>query len=123
MAELTRQGREKIQGFIHDNIAVDIQRYWRGNLTDSQQTLAQDIQIYEETGAVLVGSTNPVLKYLEWGTKPHIITPDEADALRWFNDQGEPVFAMRVQHPGFEPYAHMRTAIDRKRTELGGGNQ
>lgn len=115
---MTRQGREKIREFVETEIATDVQRYWRGNLTDSQQALAQDINIYPETDSIQVGSRNPVLKWLEWGTAPHIITPDEAQSLRWTNENGEPVFATRVEHPGTEPYSHMRNALDRKRVEL-----
>lgn len=117
MAEVLRSGRKKIQDFVEQEIAEDVQRFWRGNLTEDQQTLAQDIQIYTENGLVQVGSKNEVLKFLEYGTSPHIIEPDTAEALRWFNDEGEPVFAKRVQHPGTEPYAHMRTALDRKQVE------
>jgi len=118
MAELTRQGREKIQRFIEEEIAEDIQQFWRGNLLDSQQSLAQDIQIYSDSQVFQVGSKNEVLKFLEWGTEPHIIEPVEAEALRWYNEQGNPVFAKRVEHPGTKPYGHMRSAIDRKRVEL-----
>jgi len=118
MANVTDQGREKIRQYVEKEIAVDLQRFWRGNLEDSQQGLAQDIKIYPETGSVTVGSPNEVLKYLEWGTAPHIITPDEAEALRWFNDEGDPVFAQKVNHPGFEPFSHLRNGIDRRRNEV-----
>jgi len=118
MANITREGKKKINDFVENNIATDIQRYWRGNLLDSQQSLAQDIKIYRENNGVVVGSPNPILKYLEWGTEPHIIEPDEAEALRWFNQNGDPVFAKRVEHPGTKPYGHLRAAIGRKRTEL-----
>ena len=111
MANLTKQGRKKIQSFIEDEIAPEIRDQWRGNLLDSQQSLAQDIQIFSDGDIVQVGSKNEILKYLEWGVRPHVITPKNAEALRWFNDSGEPVFAQKVEHPGFEPYAHMRSAL------------
>jgi len=112
MANVTRQGREKIKQYLEEEVAPDIRESWRSNLTGDQQSLAQDIQIYTTRGLVRVGTRNPVLKYLEWGTRPHIITPDEAEALRWFNDEGQPVFAKRVRHPGTEPEAHLRSALD-----------
>lgn len=118
MAELTRQGQQKINRFLEEQVAPDIQRFWRGNLLDSQQSLAQDINIYSDSQVVQVGSKNPILKYLEWGTEPHVITPDEAEALRWTTDGGEAVFATRVEHPGTKPYGHMRAAVDRERVEL-----
>lgn len=118
MAEATRQGRETVQNFIENEIAENIERYWKGNLEEQQQSLAEDIKIDTEEGLVQVYSDNEVLVFLEFGTDPHTITPDTADALRWFNDDGEAVFAQKVQHPGFEPFSHARNAIDRRRNEL-----
>jgi hypothetical protein len=115
LADLTKQGREKIQGFVEEEVAPSIRDKWRGNLLDSQQSLAQDIQIFTDSSTVQVGSKNEVLKFLEWGVRPHVIEPKDAMALRWFNDEGEAVFAKKVQHPGFEPYAHMRSAISETR--------
>jgi len=117
MANLTDSGKKKLEDFERE-LAKDIQRYWKGNLLDSQQSLAQDIQIFNADEGIRVGSRNEILKFLEWGTRPHVITPDEAQALRWFNDNGEAVFAQKVFHPGTKPYGHMRSAIDRKRVEL-----
>ena len=37
------------------------------------------------------------------GSKPHVITPDEADALRFETDSGEVVYTTLVRHPGNEP--------------------
>lgn len=118
LATLTRQGEEKIHEFVKEEIAGRIQRYWRGNLEDNQQYLAEDINIYDNNQIIQIGSKNEILKFLEWGTAPHIIKPDEAQALRWFNDEGEPVFATEVRHPGTDPQAHMRNSIDRVRTEV-----
>lgn len=113
MAKLTETGKQKVNKFIKDEIAPELAQKWKGNLEDSQQSLAQDIQIFDsDDAAAIVGTQNEVLKFLEWGTEPHVITPNEAEALRWFNDNGNPVFAMRVEHPGFEPYGHLRTGID-----------
>lgn len=114
MAKVTRAGRKKLDE-LEKELAEDIQRYWKGNLLNSQQSLAGDIKIFEDEEGTVIGSTNPILKYLEWGTEPHVITPDEAEALRWFNDAGDAVFAKRVQHPGTKPYGHLRSAIDRVR--------
>lgn len=118
LAKLTRQGRKKIDRFIEDEVAPTIREKWRGNLTDSQQSLAQDIQIFSDSETIQVGSTNEILKFLEWGVDPHIIEPDQADVLAWTNDQGETVFATRVEHPGFEAFGHMRAAVDETRTRF-----
>jgi len=118
MADVTKQGKEKIREYVENELAETLLEYWRGNLTDSQQSLAQDLDIFPGNGFVQVGSKNEVLKFLEFGTRPHTIVPDEAQALRWFNDAGDPVFATRVEHPGFEPFSHGRNALGRLRGEL-----
>jgi len=118
MAELTRQGRKKIDNFIEEEVAPTIRDRWKGNLTDSQQTLAEEIKIFSDGESVQVGSRNEILKFLEWGVDPHVIEPDQADALAWTNDQGETVFATRVEHPGFEAFGHMRAAIDEARVRF-----
>lgn len=41
-------------------------------------------------------------QFLEHGTQPHVIEPSNATALRFFVN-GQPRFAMRVQHPGTQP--------------------
>lgn len=118
MARVTRQGRKTIEDFIDEELANPIQRYWKGNLTEDQQSLVEDIKKDREEGRIQVYTQNKILRFLEFGTRPHVITPNEADALRWFNDDGEPVFRKKVFHPGFEPFSALRDGIDRRRNEL-----
>lgn len=49
--------------------------------------------------------------FVEYGTKAHTITPNDADALN-FEVGGSEVFAQRVEHPGTEPQPFMRTAAE-----------
>lgn len=119
MAELTRQGRETINDWIENQLAPSIQEKWKGNLLDSQQSLTQDIKTFTDNDSVVVGSTNEVLKFLEWGTAPHTIEPDTADSLSWIDEAtGNRVFAKKVEHPGTKPYAHLRSAIAKTRIEI-----
>lgn len=55
--------------------------------------------------------------YVEYGTSPHIIRPDEAQALR-FQAGGETVFATRVEHPGTAPQPFLRPALNDNRSTL-----
>lgn len=112
MARVTRKGRNKIKGYIKNEVASEVQRKWRANLTEDQESLREDIRIFEEENLIQVGTRNEVLKFLEFGTRPHKIEADEAQALRWFNDEGDPVFAVSVMHPGIDAYGHLRSAID-----------
>ena len=50
-----------------------------------------------------------IIKYLEYGTKPHVIVPRIKRAL-CFQAGGGRVFAMRVYHPGTRPYPMFATA-------------
>jgi len=118
VAKVTKHGRETIKDFIEDELADPIQQYWKGNLTSDQQSLAQDIKKDRENNLIQVYTQNRILSYLEFGVKPHVIKPDTADALRWFNDEGDPVFAQKVNHPGFDPFSHLRNAIDKRRNEV-----
>ena len=52
---------------------------------------------------VVVGNTAPHALYIEQGTRPHVILPRRARALR-FEINGRVVYARRVNHPGTKPY-------------------
>jgi hypothetical protein len=54
----------------------------------------------------------PYAIFVASGTKPHIIRPMRAQALR-FTVGPEVVFAMRVQHPGTQPNPFVKRATDR----------
>ena len=53
----------------------------------------------------------------EYGSGPHLITPNDADALR-FEADGEEVFTQRVEHPGTSPNQFLRPALRAGRDEL-----
>lgn len=55
---------------------------------------------------------------VEKGSKPHIIEPRDADALRFETAAGEVVYAMRVRHPGTAPNPYLGPAVDAQRDEL-----
>jgi hypothetical protein len=52
---------------------------------------------------IRVGSSRPYALMHHEGTRPHIIRPRRAKALRWVNARGEVVFAQVVRHPGTHP--------------------
>jgi len=54
----------------------------------------------------------PYAVFVEKGTRPHIIRPVRARALR-FQVGGEIVFAKLVHHPGTKPNPFMRRAAER----------
>jgi hypothetical protein len=54
---------------------------------------------------VVVEATAPHAIYVHNGTRPHVIRPRNADALRWYGGDSEDgwSYATEVQHPGTRP--------------------
>ncbi len=61
---------------------------------------------------VKVGSNVSYAPMIEFGTEPHVIEPDTAEALNWEDEEGEH-FAKKVNHPGIESRSFLRPAIDK----------
>lgn len=55
-------------------------------------------------------SRAPYSKFVEQGTRPHVILPRNAKALR-FVINGQVIFAKKVNHPGSRPYPFMGPAL------------
>lgn len=53
--------------------------------------------------AISVGSTVRYALMHHEGTRPHVIMPHNAQALRWVDEQGVVHFARIVHHPGTRP--------------------
>lgn len=58
-----------------------------------------------------VGSESGVPVFVEFGTRPHVIEPDTAEALAWPGGD-HPV--TRVNHPGTRAQPYMRPALYRR---------
>jgi hypothetical protein len=63
---------------------------------------------------VVLYTTVPYTRFIIGGTRPHVIEPRNAKALRWIahSGHGGPVFAKRVQHPGTKPDDFPARAIE-----------
>ena len=54
---------------------------------------------------VTVETDDQIVRYYEYGTKPHLIVARNAQALRWTDkSSGEVRFAKYVHHPGTKPH-------------------
>lgn len=52
---------------------------------------------------ISVGTADSIFKFVDQGTKPHVIKAVKAKMLHWVDkDTGEDRFAKEVNHPGFE---------------------
>jgi HK97 gp10 family phage protein len=76
--------------------------------------------IHREAGRLeaTVGPRAPYAIYVEYGTRPHVIRPVHARALR-FEAGGHIVFAAWVQHPGTRPQSFIRQTAETVRGEAG----
>lgn len=82
-------------------------------------TTGRSIHLASATAERATVTASAAAPFLEFGTRPHVITPKAARALRWAASPagrrltGSPrkgaavVFATRVNHPGTKPYPFM----------------
>jgi HK97 gp10 family phage protein len=71
----------------------------------------------EGRGRWVVGFSAEYAAPVEFGSEPHIITPNDADALHFFVD-GEEVFTKRVEHPGTPAQPYLRPAMREHSNDL-----
>ncbi len=57
-------------------------------------------------------------KFVDEGTKPHMIRPVNGQALRWFGAFGNPIFARVVNHPGTKGVFFTRKTRDAVKTPI-----
>lgn len=67
----------------------------------------------------VVGTNVSYSAAVEFGTSPHVITPDDAEVLK-FTVDGETVYARSVDHPGTEAQPYMRPAVKGTERKLQG---
>lgn len=71
----------------------------------------------EEDVVYVVGPSAEYAIFVEFGTDPHLITPDDAEALKFEGKilpgvpETETIFATRVLHPGTDAQPFMRPAL------------
>lgn len=61
------------------------------------------------------GTNVSYAKYLEFGTRPHVIVPVRAKMLSWVQD-GQRRFARKVNHPGNQAFRFLRGTLEETRT-------
>jgi HK97 gp10 family phage protein len=61
-------------------------------------------------GKYSVGTDVEYAKPVEFGSEPHIIAPDTAEALK-FTVDGETVYTSKVNHPGTRAQPYLRPAV------------
>lgn len=74
-----------------------------------QQELSELEDQLSGNPAAVVGASASHAPDVEFGTDPHTIEADNAEALH-FEWKGQEIFVTSVQHPGTEPQPYMRPA-------------
>jgi len=96
-------------GFL-DRVADRLAEEMRERAPVRTGRLRDSIKVVRIGQVRFVGPTVPYAPYVEFGTRPHIIRPRRARALR-FEMEGRTVFAMYVRHPGFRGRFFVRRSI------------
>ncbi len=97
-------------------IAEEAAEIMREEAPERTGRLRQSIEILQGTeDSYLVTPLAPYAVYVEFGTRPHIITPAHASVLRFQTGNGNIVFSMRVSHPGIPPNPFIARTQDRAR--------
>lgn len=71
-----------------------------------------------DLGAWAVVSKADHAAAVEFGTDPHVIRADEADALAFTGRDGELVFRQSVEHPGTPAQPYLRPSMKEHQSEL-----
>tara|TARA_R110000796_G_scaffold50451_12_gene119331 strand:+ start:1812 stop:2270 length:459 start_codon:yes stop_codon:yes gene_type:complete len=118
MLEVTEQRLASAKNRVDDWIDLNILTWAKEEiLLPAQQDITQSVSAraadglsIEKTGRMKVDLVweflsddgAPVHFFIEYGTKPHVITPSKKQALHWKGPSGVSVFAKIVQHGGTE---------------------
>lgn len=97
----SRQMEKDVKGAFEDAVSEwEHQPTWRGYVRVGAD------QIY-----ISVGTNDLIFKFVDEGTKAHIIRPVRAKTLRWVSG-GETFFAKEVHHPGTKAQKISQTIRD-----------
>jgi HK97 gp10 family phage protein len=71
-----------------------------------------------DIGAWVVGAKTEYAAAVELGTAPHVIAPDDADALAFEGQDGALIFRQRVEHPGTPAQPYLGPAFRAHESDL-----
>ena len=98
----SREMEKDVKGAFEDAISTwKHQPTWRGY-----------VRIAATNIYISVGTADEIFKYVDQGTKAHIIRPVNAKVLHWVDADGENHFAKEVHHPGMKAQNISKTIHD-----------
>lgn len=75
-------------------------------------------EVVPVSDGVIIGTDDERFEWVNEGTKPHVITPRKAKALRFDAASGGVVFTKRVNHPGTAPRDYTGKALEQVQDAL-----
>lgn len=119
-SKLTESGKEKVkEALLRKGLKIEAEAK-RLAPVDTGRLRSSITTELDETGSgikVRVGTNVEYAPYIEFGTEPYTIKPDDAEALKWTGEDGEPVFASKVEHPGIPAQPFLFPAVDKVRNQ------
>lgn len=116
--ELTDSGKKKVKdALFRKGLKIEAEAK-RLAPVDTGRLRSSITTVMDDSGRgvkVRVGTNVEYAPYIEFGTEPYVIEPDEAEALKWTGEDGEPVFAKKVEHPGIPAQPFLFPAVDKVR--------
>lgn len=110
--ELTRKQKKKLQEkLLKTGLKIEKEAKIRCPVDTGRLRASINTKMVDDF-TVRIGTNVEYAQAVEYGTAAHEIKAKDAEALHWKDEDGEDVFATRVQHPGTEPRPFLRPAVD-----------
>ena len=110
--------RRKIRRFVSDKLADYAVKAMKEKAPKRTGKLRKSIRKVQRGFEAYVFPTVPYALYVEYGTRPHLIRPVRAQALRFETRTGKIVFTRLVRHPGTKPRPFIRETAEEVRRRI-----
>jgi HK97 gp10 family phage protein len=102
-----------------ERTAIQVERSAKQNAPVDTGNLRASLRFRQRAlGSYAVGTNVEYAPDVEFGTEPHVIEPDTKEALKFETEDGETVFASRVEHPGTPAQPYLRPALQEHESDI-----
>ena len=110
--------RRKLRRLVSDKLADYAVKTMKEKAPKRTGKLRKSIRKVRRGFEAYVFPTVPYAIFVEYGTRPHLIRPVRAQALRFETRTGKIVFTRLVRHPGTKPRPFIRETAEEVRRRL-----
>jgi HK97 gp10 family phage protein len=100
-------------GQVTKKAGIMVQALMKKEAPVAKSQLRRTIEYKYKPISVSIYPTVNYAKFVEYGTKPHVILPKRAKALRFKTKGGKWVITRKVQHPGTKANAFVKRAYEK----------